>query len=584
MKKLSEKPSIQTRSQTILRCFVVLLMFCAGIIQVGASTLKFGSAEVRFSEGIGVVFVPLEWTNPTGGEQVTIQTADLDATAGVDYVAINEVYTFGANETEISIAVKILDNPQFQADRSLKLTLSNPAGLTLGSPSETTLFIEDNDDSGMAGPGAASTNLYQGTFAIATNNLGRVILGGGFDTFNGQTMTNLARLLPDGSLDPAFTPGAGPDNRVLSLAVEPDDQIVIGGDFTMVGGVPRNRIARLNNDGTVDAQFNPGTGANGPVESLQVMADGRLLVGGPFSKINDVDRSDVAILSSAGALDPAFIPVVPKSLIGRVAVRTGNHILLGGEMDRDVEEDAHVTNIVVRLDVLTGSRDNSFKVAVGDIFYNIVSGIAVQPDGKILICGLFSSVNDVRSSCIARLKTDGTYDETFNVGGGANYWIERVALQADGKILLGGLFSLIDETPRGGVARLNSDGSLDDTFNPRGGANEEVVNAFPLPDGRVMLTGVFTAFDGYDRFRFATLNSDGSLYRAPLNITDYSLVPGNELQMKVAVEPGRDFRIFSTENFAVRSLEMTGRTARHSVEIEQAVSGPKKFFYVEQGD
>ncbi len=584
MKKLSENSSVQARSQFIARTCVVFLMLFVGIVPVGADTLKFGSAEVRFSEGIGVVFVPIERTNPQAGDQVTIQTADLDATAGVDYLAINEVYTFGATETEISIAVKILDNPQFQADRSLKLTLSNPVGLTLGSPSETVLIIEDNDDPGVAGPGAASTNFYQGTFAIATNQLGWVILGGGFNTFNGQTMNNLARLLADGSLDPAFTPGTGPNDRVLSIVVEPDNQIVIGGDFTMVGTEPRNRIARLNNDGTPDAQFNPGTGANGPVESLQVMADGRILVGGSFSKINGIDRSDVAILSSAGALDPGFTPVTPKSLIGHVAVQTGNHVLLGGEMDLDVEEDAHVTNIVVRLDVLTGSRDNSFKVSVGDIFYNIVSGIAVQPDGKILICGLFSSVNDVPSSCIARLKIDGTYDETFNVGGGANYWIERVALQADGKILLGGLFSFIDGEPRGGVARLNSDGSLDDTFNPRGGANEEVVNAFPLPDGRVMLTGVFTAFDGYDRFRFATLNSDGSLLRAPLNITDYSLVPGNELQLTIAVEPGRDFRIFSTEDFAVRSLEITGRTARHSAEIQRPINRPRKFFYVEQGD
>src|SRR5438105_4383909 len=77
-----------------------------------------------------------------------------------------------------------------------------------------------------------------------------------------------------------FDPNA--NGNVSSIAVQADGKILIGGDFTTVLGVARNRIARLNPDGTLDA-FNPN--ANGGVNAIAVQADGKILAGGNFTTI-----------------------------------------------------------------------------------------------------------------------------------------------------------------------------------------------------------------------------------------------------------------------------------------------------------
>ncbi len=83
-----------------------------------------------------------------------------------------------------------------------------------------------------------------------------------------------------GGLDPTFDPLAGPDNWVYSMVEQPDGKVLIGGEFTSYNGVPRNRIARINADGSLDASFNPGSGADGTVNSMALQADGKVVVGG----------------------------------------------------------------------------------------------------------------------------------------------------------------------------------------------------------------------------------------------------------------------------------------------------------------
>ena len=78
-----------------------------------------------------------------------------------------------------------------------------------------------------------------------------------------------------------FDPNA--NTLVRTIVVQPDGKILIGGDFTTVGGVARNRIARLNPDGTLDTAFNPN--ANSNIISIALQSDGKILVGGSFSTI-----------------------------------------------------------------------------------------------------------------------------------------------------------------------------------------------------------------------------------------------------------------------------------------------------------
>lgn len=149
---------------------------------------------------------------------------------------------------------------------------------------------------------------------------------------------------------------------------------------------------------------------------------------------------------------------------------------------------------------------------------NGVRAVVVQPDGKVLIGGGFSIVNGAPRGGVARLNSDGTLDTAFLNGmGGASPqgWagaVRSVALQPDGKILIGGLFTGVNGALRGHLARLNPNGSLDATFlNGLSGADGEVHSIALQPDGKVVIAGSFCNVNGTARSAIARLNADGSL-------------------------------------------------------------------------
>ena len=138
---------------------------------------------------------------------------------------------------------------------------------------------------------------------------------------------------------------------------------------------------------------------------------------------------------------------------------------------------------------------------------------AVQPDGKTILAGSFTSVLGVARNNLARLNADGTLDAGFDPN--ANNLVYSVAVQADGKILLGGHFTSLQPngaasaTARSGIARVNADGTLDMGFNPN--ANNTVNSVAVQADGKVLLGGVFTTLQpngagaATARIRFARL-------------------------------------------------------------------------------
>src|SRR5436190_12803461 len=149
--------------------------------------------------------------------------------------------------------------------------------------------------------------------------------------------------------------------------------------------------------------------------------------------------------------------------------------------------------------------DLSFNSGGGGIDGGLVEQIVPQPDGKILICGNFTKFNGVQKSYIARLNADGTVDDSFSAGVG--YWVRTIALQPDGKMVIGGFFSSVEAQSRNLIARLNSDGSLDYSFDPGSGASGTLgtaINGNPSPfifytalqpDGKILITGNFTNYN-----------------------------------------------------------------------------------------
>jgi uncharacterized delta-60 repeat protein len=163
---------------------------------------------------------------------------------------------------------------------------------------------------------------------------GKVLIGGDFESYNGTPRSGIARLNADGSLDTTFNPGTGPSDfpAVLSVTVQSDGKVLIGGFFTSYNGTPRNYVARLNADGTLDPTFNPGTGADEPVYSVAVQSDGKVLIGGDFTSYNGTSRSRIARLNGDGTLDTTFNPGTGATrAVYSVALQKDGKVLVGGD-------------------------------------------------------------------------------------------------------------------------------------------------------------------------------------------------------------------------------------------------------------
>jgi uncharacterized delta-60 repeat protein len=405
----------------------------------------------------------------------------------------------------------------------LTLALLLPLALTLPARADLT-------------PGHLDTGFDPGTgaddevLAVAVQPDGKVIIGGNFTTFGGTGRNRIARLNADGSLDTSFDPGTGTNNRVYAVAVQTDGKVLIGGSFTTVNGTARNRIARLNGDGSLDTSFDPGTGANNTVRSVIIQSDGKVLIGGDFTEINGTSRNHIARLKANGSMDTGFDPADGASgTVYAVALQPGGKVLIGGSF---ITVDGTARNRIARLNA-NGSLDTVFNPGSGA--NNWVDAVAVQPDGKVLIGGVFATVDGTSRAMIARLNTDGSLDASFDPGAGANAIINDVAVQSDGKVLIGGAFATVDGTARNRIARLNTDGSLDASFDPGAGANDTVWSVAVQPDGKVFIGGKFTTVSGTGRNRIARLHKDGSLDIG----LDSSIGASNQVQAVVHQSDGK---------------------------------------------
>src|SRR5947207_652586 len=231
------------------------------------------------------------------------------------------------------------------------------------------------------------------------------------------------------------------NGMVRVIVVQPDGKILIGGDFTSLspnGGaeVMRNRIARLNPDGTLDAAFDPN--ANSTVYSIAVQADGKILAGGDFNGANSIGgqtRNRIARLDAMTGLADSFNPNA-NGTVRSIAVQPDGKILVGGQFFGANSIGGQTRNRIVRLDATTGLAD-SFDPNANDVVFSIV----VQANGKILAGGGFISIGGQTRNRMTRLNATTGLADSFDPN--ANSDVLAIAVQADGKILAGGDFTSI---------------------------------------------------------------------------------------------------------------------------------------------
>jgi uncharacterized delta-60 repeat protein len=323
---------------------------------------------------------------------------------------------------------------------------------------------------------------------------GKILVGGDFDSIGGQTRNNIARLDATTGLADSFDPNATGDpfgSVVYSIVLQADGKILTGGAFASIGGQPRNNIARLDpTTGLADSLDPNATGGGGGytrVHSIAVPADGKILAGGHFTLIGGQPRNNIARLDPITGLADSFNPDAPglNIYVHSIVVQPDGKILAGGEF---TSIGGQIRNRIARLDATTGSAD-SFDPNANDL----VRSIAVQPDGKILAGGFFTTLSPNGGAAVtrnrtARLETDGRLDQTLNLSTVGSY-VTATAVQADGRILIGGSFSTVLGVTRNNIARLNTDGTLDMAFNPN--ANDAVHSIAVQADGKILAGGFF---------------------------------------------------------------------------------------------
>ncbi len=424
------------------------------------------------------------------------------------------------------------------------------------------LLPDGTVDSGFANRGMSGPVL-----AFASQSDGKLVVGGSFTSYvsnAGATLARayLARLQSDGTLDQSYTPA--PNAAVAAVAVQFDGKLVIGGSFTALGATTARRIARLNADGSLDSAFVTATGTafNSDVVSLGLQADGKIVVGGAFTTIGSTGANYLARLTSAGARDTSFQAMGFNSRPYAVAVLPDDRIVVGGGFQTfyDGAGYSFVCSRVARL-AATGGLDAGYiftfddggsiyaqiplpggklfvaggfsklggaKVAAnlarlnadGSVDSSFNSGgsgtnsqvyaALRQPDGKLVITGGFTTYNGVAANRIVRLNADGTRDPGFNTGG-LNSPGFTLALLSGGRLLVGGTFTTVGTTTRNSVAVLNADGSLDPGFSTGTGANAGVTCSVVQADGKIVLGGLFTAFAGNTVGYLVRLNPDGGV-------------------------------------------------------------------------
>lgn len=304
-----------------------------------------------------------------------------------------------------------------------------------------------------------------------------------------------------------------------AIAVQDDGKILVGGPFGQNAWVGAH-LQRLLPDGTQDRTFNLAGGADssgldGEVASIQVGADKRIWIGGRFTKVNGLSRNGLARLSGDGSVDVAFNPLLafngrPGGIVTAMLRQPDGKIVIGGLFEK-INEAAHP--YVARFNA-DGSVDETFKGLLRFDVNTSVAALALQSDGKLLVGGNFDLNATGR---LIRLQGDGSVDQEFSPGGTfAGFGsVTGIALDRAGRILAVGPFASFAPDARSGIVRALSDGNIDPSFAPVRLQTTERFSVIAMqPNGGIVVGGSFSSLDQHPSHGVARLNADGSVDRS----------------------------------------------------------------------
>ncbi|MGC9036296.1 MAG: Calx-beta domain-containing protein, partial [Verrucomicrobiia bacterium] len=390
--------------------------------------------------------------------------------------------------TDKYIDINIIDDNRIELNEYIVIELFDPQLNNQSSPNSligarrrvVVCILFDDQPSGAAdrdynaptlfnpNPGANGTVL-----AVAIDHQGRSLIGGIFSGVNGVYRNKIARVLPGGGLDTTFNPGSGADDFISAIAVYPPGttnagKILIGGAFTSYNNVSRNGIARLNPDGSLDTSFNVGNGAQGGiVRAIAILPDEKIMIGGDFQMFNSVPRAGIARLNANGTLDVSFNP--GRGVNGTVwslGIQGSAPIVVGDGRNGFGSAES-------RTNINTGATSGVITLIWN--FYSVPDSIRVYYDGNLIFdTGI---TNGSGTNVIAYGPGNSTYVTiVVNEGSGdpGTVWDYTAMITSGGggsKVIAGGDFTEVNGIPVNRLVRFHSNGSVDTSFDPGNGAD-----------------------------------------------------------------------------------------------------------------
>ncbi len=380
-----------------------------------------------------------------------------------------------------------------------------------GGTRQARLVIQSNDydeasfDVILSGIGIHQDTGYLPSFnddslnSLALLSDGSVIVGGRFTQVNGLNRSYLTKLRPDGSLDPSFSVNVS--GQIYVLRVQSDGKILIVGDFTSVNGfnLPSgfSKFVRLQPNGELDLSFAPGAQPSGS-GVIQLLPTGKILIITAFNDTEGAPRNRVTRLNSDGSIDESFsnsasITSKYDSIYGMALQEDGKILVIG-----NISSVGGVSRSGAARLLPDGLVDETFAPPTT---ISAPSSMALQADGKILLAGLVKNVNFTGVYGIIRLLPNGANDGSFNATGNGSI----MGIQTDGRIWVSGTNG-INNSSWNGFRRLLPDGTEDDTMDVR--ASSTVSNLTQTSNGSILVAGSFTDIGGVNRDRLARLPND----------------------------------------------------------------------------
>jgi len=358
-------------------------------------------------------------------------------------------------------------------------------------------------------PGIRANNIV---LESALQSDGKIIISGAFTAYNNISVPSIIRLKSDLTLDNSFLCTGPSTPGTTDVDVSPDNKIFCTGTFAAFNGVATKGIAMLKSDGSYDTTFNLGgtglEGYNSMGYSSERLSNGKIVIVGDFKYYNTTQREYIVRVSPSGGLDSTFdggsvtfaggkayfVTIQPNGQPNGLILASGAFTTYQGVSSKGI---VRITS--------SGAIDTAFSTAIGTGFGGITMTdfdtvkLKVQTDNKIIAYGVFTSFNNISKNNIVRLNANGTLDTTFNSGTGFNGAVRSLVLEPDGKMIIGGEFTTYNGTAVKKIVRLTTTGVLDTSFSvgtgPLGTGNIWTLTRQPY-DGKVIVGGQFTTYNG----------------------------------------------------------------------------------------